>query len=361
MGVSRDTVGHARVKPLSRGTLRASVLVVLIVPLLAATTPAASAAPRAETLARAADVKKEVDALDRQVEILAEEYNAAAEEHAGLLVQEQEAARVLQATAERLDQLQTRLSTRAQSMYRNGPLDFVEVVLGTSDFETFAQLWDILKRINEDDARLAGELQTARTEQAEARRILAERTAQAAAAAAALASRKAEIETSLADRKRLLAGLEAEVAALDRAEELRRAEEAARAAASRKTPSSAQRSFPPPTTAARSEVVAVARQYLGAPYVWGASGPDSFDCSGFTQFVFRQVGVQLPRVSRDQINAGQRVSREDLQPGDLVFFGSPIHHVGIYVGDGMMIHSPRTGDVVKISPLMSDYVGASRP
>ncbi len=78
-------------------------------------------------------------------------------------------------------------------------------------------------------------------------------------------------------------------------------------------------------------------------------------------YVYRQVGVRLPRVSRAQIFAGQRVSRGDLQPGDLVFFGSPIHHVGIYVGGGMMIHSPRTGDVVKISALHSDYVGACRP
>ena len=74
------------------------------------------------------------------------------------------------------------------------------------------------------------------------------------------------------------------------------------------------------------------------------------------------MGVSIPRVSRDQINAGERVSRKDLAPGDLVFFGSPIHHVGMYVGGGMMIHAPNSGDVVKIAPAFrSNYVGACRP
>lgn len=103
-------------------------------------------------------------------------------------------------------------------------------------------------------------------------------------------------------------------------------------------------------------------RYLGAPYRWAAAGPNAFDCSGFTMFVYRQVGVSLPHSSRAQIGHGQRVSRGDLQPGDLVFFGSPIHHVGIYVGGGNYIHAPRTGDVVKISSMnRSGYAGACRP
>jgi len=134
---------------------------------------------------------------------------------------------------------------------------------------------------------------------------------------------------------------------------------------SRSTSSSrsrSERTFPPPTRAPRSEVVNIAMQYLGAPYRWGASGPNAFDCSGFTMFVYSQVGVSLPHSSRAQYGSGERVSRADLQPGDLVFFGSPIHHVGIYVGGGQYIHSPRTGDVVRVAPLdRGDYVGACRP
>jgi len=108
--------------------------------------------------------------------------------------------------------------------------------------------------------------------------------------------------------------------------------------------------------------MSIARRYLGAPYRWAASGPNSFDCSGFTMFVYRQVGVSLPHSSRAQIHYGQRVSRGDLKPGDLVFFGSPIHHVGIYAGNNTYIHAPRTGDVVRFSSMnRSGYAGATRP
>jgi cell wall-associated NlpC family hydrolase len=102
---------------------------------------------------------------------------------------------------------------------------------------------------------------------------------------------------------------------------------------------------------------------LGSPYQWAADGPNSFDCSGFTMWVYRQVGVGLPHSSRAQYNVGQRVSRANLKPGDLVFFGrSRIHHVGIYVGGNQYIHAPSTGDVVKVSSLnRTDYVGAVRP
>ncbi|MBV9822976.1 MAG: C40 family peptidase [Actinobacteria bacterium] len=108
--------------------------------------------------------------------------------------------------------------------------------------------------------------------------------------------------------------------------------------------------------------IAEARAQLGKPYQYGASGPNSFDCSGLTAWAWRAAGVSLPHSAASQQGMGTPVSRENLQPGDLVFFGSPAYHVGIYVGDGMMIHAPTSGDVVKMSPLayMSDYSGATR-
>lgn len=331
---------------------------VLSFPVTFSSTSVAGAAPRDEVVARAARVKSQVDALDKETEILAEDFNAADERHRKLAKQEKVAAKRLNATKKRTDAVQGHLGSRAVSMYRTGPMGFLDVLFGASDFDTFAQTWDLLSDLNEDDARMVEDLKVAKAEQAEARRQLELRTKQAAAVARRLAARRKSIEGKIAARKRMLSGLEAEVAALDRAEERRRAVEAARTV---RRPEPAGRRFPPPTRAARSQVVSIAKRYLGARYVWGAQGPNTFDCSGFTMYVYKQVGVQLPRVSRDQIHAGQRVSRGDLQPGDLVFFGNPIHHVGIYVGGGLMIHSPRTGDVVKISPLHSDYVGASRP
>lgn len=108
--------------------------------------------------------------------------------------------------------------------------------------------------------------------------------------------------------------------------------------------------------------VASAYEQLGKPYVWGAAGPSSFDCSGLTMFVWEMAGVFLPHSSQAQYGSGMHVSQSSLQPGDLVFYGSPIHHVGIYVGGGKMISAPHTGDVVRVqAALRADYVGAVRP
>lgn len=100
-----------------------------------------------------------------------------------------------------------------------------------------------------------------------------------------------------------------------------------------------------------NEVIGYAMKFLGTPYVWGGTTPSGFDCSGFVKYVYAHFGINLPRTSASQATVGQTVSLSEAQPGDLVFFHSPISHVGIYVGDGMYIHAPRTGDVVKVSSL----------
>src|SRR5450830_519993 len=101
---------------------------------------------------------------------------------------------------------------------------------------------------------------------------------------------------------------------------------------------------------AATVVVLLALQHLGKPYVWGATGPNSFDCSGLVCYVYAQIGVGLPRVTFDQVHCGRAVAPSGLAPGDLVFFRHN-NHVGIYLGGGFFIHAPRTGDVVKITPL----------
>jgi cell wall-associated NlpC family hydrolase len=104
-------------------------------------------------------------------------------------------------------------------------------------------------------------------------------------------------------------------------------------------------------------------RYLGTPYVWGGASPSGFDCSGFTMYVYAQVGVSLPHSAAGQYAMGSPVARSELAPGDLVFFNG-LGHVGLYIGGNQMIHSPHTGDVVKISSLTgwyaSTYVGARR-
>lgn len=114
-------------------------------------------------------------------------------------------------------------------------------------------------------------------------------------------------------------------------------------------------------------IVNTAMKYLGVPYVWGGTSPSGFDCSGLVQYACRANGISVPRVAASQRGAGRYVSRENLQPGDLVFFsnGGGVSHVGIYIGNGNMIHAPQTGDVVKVSSIntsyrLSHYAGAVR-
>jgi len=123
----------------------------------------------------------------------------------------------------------------------------------------------------------------------------------------------------------------------------------------------------PPNAVAAAAVAAI-RTRIGSPYVWGATGPDTFDCSGLTQWAYAAAGVQLPRVAADQYHAGTPVPLADLAPGDLLFWAtdpadpSTIHHVGMYIGDGNMIAAAHTGTVVSIQPVFAEgFVGAVRP
>ena len=149
----------------------------------------------------------------------------------------------------------------------------------------------------------------------------------------------------------------AEREAAERAAGQERQEEAASRSQERTAPAPAETtSEPAPSTS--GGVIGIAKQYIGTPYVYGGSTPAGFDCSGFTQYVFAQIGVSLPRTAEQQRQMATPVS--DPQPGDLVFFGAPAYHMGIYVGDGMMIDSPRTGSTVSIRPVFSGVSGYGR-
>ncbi len=347
--------------PVSQGgneltTRRAAFAVVALVVAFAIGATSAHAVPSSK-LEQARAVKSKIDRLDQQVSVADERYLQASLKHAKIAKEKKQVERKLRKVTKRMGVVQTHLNVRAGSMYRSGQMAFVQVLVGAESFEEFAATWDVLKDLNKDDAASIAELKDLRAEAKRTRRKLVTKEKAAAKQVAIMRANKNAIQAKLSARRSELAGLEAEINALENAERRART---ARAASFTSSPSR-ERRFPPPTRAPRSGVVGVARRYLGAPYVWAASGPNSFDCSGFTMFVYRQVGVSLPHSSRAQIGYGQRVSRGNLQAGDLVFFGSPIHHVGIYVGGGMMIHAPHSGAVVRIDPLHSNYSGATRP
>lgn len=120
---------------------------------------------------------------------------------------------------------------------------------------------------------------------------------------------------------------------------------------------------PVPPNGRAGAAVAAAMNQQGDRYVWGADGPSEFDCSGLTMYAWGKAGVSLSHSSKAQFSEGRRISRADLRPGDLVFYGSPIHHVGMYIGGGRMVHAPNPGRPVKTDDIdyMSGYTGAVRP
>jgi cell wall-associated NlpC family hydrolase len=141
----------------------------------------------------------------------------------------------------------------------------------------------------------------------------------------------------------------------------------AKQAAAKAGPAHVPRPTPPETSPAASagsgiggKALAIAESKMGKPYSWGAAGPSAFDCSGLVLWAFKQLGVSLPHSSSAQSTMGKAVSRGDLQPGDLVFFYSPVSHVGIYAGDGKFINAPQTGDVVKYQTVSSSAFSGAR-
>ena len=177
-----------------------------------------------------------------------------------------------------------------------------------------------------------------------------------------VSDRQAEVE-----REKQEAAERAAAEAREKEEEEKRAAAASSQKSSTSSSSSSSSSGSSSSSSAGQALVDTAKKYLGVKYVWGGTSPSGFDCSGLVQYVCRQNGISVNRTSREQFKNGVAVSKSNLQPGDLVFFArnGVIHHVGIYVGNGNMIHAPQTGDVVKISSIetayrQKQYAGARR-
>ena len=219
-------------------------------------------------MAQAARVKAQVEALDVKVERAAERYNAADEKHDKLVKEKKKASARVAKAEKRIDVLQKHLNTRATDMYRAGPVGMVDVLLGAESFEEFSSTWDILKDLNQSDAAATSEMKNMRADYKEALGEVAAKEKAAAQQVKIMASNKKQVQAQLAERERKLAGIEAEVRVLQAREE------AARAAAARTYSGGGDGgNFPPPQRAPRSEIISVARKYLGAPLPLGRDRP----------------------------------------------------------------------------------------
>ena len=284
---------------------------------------------------------------------------------------------------------QAQLDDRATAIYRNGEVGLIDVFVGATSFNDFITRLDLMRRIGRSDAALVSAVKDAKTRVETAETSLESREAEQVELRDQAQAKSQEYQDAYGQQKAYLATLNTQLKKLIADEQARlakiAAEQAAAAAAKLKAAaakaaasgsSASGRSFDSTSLgASHADAVAVAKRYLGVPYVWGGTSPSGFDCSGLVQYSYAQVGVTLPRTSREQFHVGSFIPRDRLdllKAGDLVFFGyngdaSQIHHVGMYVGSDDFIEAPAAGEVVRISSLTAringrgDYVGAVRP
>ena len=274
---------------------------------------------------------------------------------------------------------QRHLVQRVVDLYTNNDSGgTMEVILGAQSLDDLLSRLDAVDRVSGLDTKVIAEVQTFQKATKRHARLLREARIAQEHVVARRAAVKRSIQSQLGHERRLRASIQGEIARMQAAEarqqlELKRqalariaAAHAAYQASTNPIGLSADSSdgtsasdTPAPPPSQYGGVVGIAMAQLGKPYVWAAAGPDSFDCSGLVAYAFGQMGVSLPHSSYALAGMGTPVSRDQLEPGDLVFFDGD-GHVGIYIGGGQFVHAPHTGDVVKISSLGDSWYEIGR-
>jgi cell wall-associated NlpC family hydrolase len=334
--------------------------------------------------AQAEAIMAEVQQLDESLALSIESYNYANIELDRIDQDLESNARHLKAARKSLGVAQSRIAERLRDLYVNGEGDSaLEVIFGSSSLDDIITRLDAIQRVSSEDTRILKAVKRFRTAVETRRARLRQARADQARIVEERAAQKSSIESRLAERAQMLSSVKDEIARMQAEEERRQASLAAQARARLEAARlAAQQSnlqsqtviesvtdygsvaapAPPPDGTKASQVISIAMQYLGVPYVWGGMSPSGFDCSGLTAYAYAQIGISLPHHAASQYGYGVPVAYSDLQPADLVFF-SGLGHMGMYIGGGQFIHAPHTGDVVKISSMSEragSYVGARR-
>ncbi|MFD0316826.1 C40 family peptidase [Streptomyces flavalbus] len=337
------------------------------------------------------EVEKKVDDLYRQAESATEKYNAAKEKTAK---QRKQVDTLLDDVAQRTQKLndaREELGSYAAAQYRTGAAapDTATFLLADSPQDYFDQT-QLMGRLTSTQKSAVDDYFAEQTATMKKRQEATESLQTLTESQSDLRTAKSTVQKKLADARDLLSELTAEekarLAAIEKkkqeeaarkaaelarqqAEEQQRQEEEAAAAqeqeqesgtsgstgsADTSTGTSTDTSVDSSYATKAEKALAFARAQIGKPYVWGATGPDSYDCSGLTQAAWNAAGISLPRTTYDQVNAGTTVSLSSAQPGDLVFFYDDVTHVGIYIGNGMMIHAPKPGAYVREESIYYD-------
>jgi cell wall-associated NlpC family hydrolase len=334
-------LSHTRWSPHHRGTLYTLVAAGLVLSLVLLAGSVADAAPTPSSL------HERLTRLNAQADQAVEQYLQAKL----ALQQTQRSAAGLQrraaAARQELDRLGAAIAAQAADTYVNGAGAGLASVLGAGDPNIAFDRMQTLSVLAQQNSDRLADLHTAEQVYQQGLAALTKVQRQQAAQLHRMATRKAQVQQLVDQTTRLLAQLRASAVSQQGADYV--------------DPGLPAGSAPAPSGSVAA-VVRYAEAQVGKPYVWGADGPSSFDCSGLTMMAWRQAGISLPHSAAAQYSVGRHVTRAELQPGDLIFRYSPISHVAMYVGNGMQVAATHTGSTVKLqSAFQGEIVGYSRP
>ena len=305
-------------------------------------------------------IKSKLDDMLEELDQAVDQYNAAQDAYEKATNKVEAARKQIKDAQNKIDALQGHLATRATSMYRNGSMSYLDVLLGVGSFDDFATVWDTLNTLNEDDADLVTETKQAKAKLEAAKKELDEQQAEAANQLATAKSYHKDIEAMANRYESEYNSLSSEYRRLlqkEEAAERRRQQEAANAytpstgsssgggsSSSGGGSSSGGNSGGGSSIPTNGGVVDYARSRIGCPYVWGAEGPNSFDCSGLTKWCYAQIGIGMSHYTESQYaEAKARMSVYSAAAGDILYRSG---HVAIYSGGDSYIHAPHTGAYV---------------
>ena len=330
----------------NRSTALAALLIAIGSLGLHAATPAA-AEPNIDT------VKQRVDRLYEQAEKASERYNAAKEQLKASEVRLKALNADLSRQQRVVDDMRGDVATMVVDQYQGEGLSTASQVVFSSDAESFLDNLNAISSYNSQRGQVVREYGV-QLKQLKLRKSAADdQVAALTKTRAVLKDEKAKIDDRAAKAKALLSKLK---------EKQRRALMSQATAPAGSAVPAAAPDVPAVSGGRAGAAVRYAMAQVGDAYVWGATGPSAYDCSGLTMMAWAQAGVGLPHSSSGQQGSGRRVAESELMPGDLVFYYSPVHHVGMYIGNGMIVHAANPSAGVQVASLHSmPYMGATRP
>jgi len=318
----------------------------------------ATAAPESPSTSQEAAALMASRAHD--LEAVTEQFNTARDQLAAQQAAAQAANDALAEAQADLAAAKAQVRGIARSAFTGEGLNGFSAMMTSSNADEFVDRMSTLEMVAGHQNEVLGQAATADQAAAQAQAAAVRASADAQATYDEVAAQQADLQAQVNQYQADFAKLSAreQQAAVELASTPAPEERASRD--DREEPAPSAPSAPSAPVVAGSDAaqtaVDTAMAQRGKPYVWAAAGPSSFDCSGLVQYAYKAAGVSLPHSSLQQSRMGQAVSRSGLQPGDLVFFYSPVSHVGIYIGNGQMVHAPTSGDVVKVASI--DAVGS---